>query len=162
MVFGMMRPERRKYIPEYGKKYEIGDLGRVFSKGCEMSVVQGRFINLCKDGVVKRMKIAYLVARAFLLNEEGRPYVRHKDGNPENNRVENLEWCEFEEKFTRGPKPKYQHRIIQYMVEDGICVGRYDGIDEAVERSGCSKVQIMRSLRENGAHTRNGYYFKFE
>lgn len=34
-----------------------------------------------------------LVALAFLDKPDGKDYINHKDYNPKNNNVENLEWC---------------------------------------------------------------------
>ena len=48
---------------------------------------------LCKNGNKEYKRIHRLVAEAFIPNPNGYPTVNHKDENPENNKVENLEWC---------------------------------------------------------------------
>lgn len=48
---------------------------------------------LIKNKIAKIKFIHRLVAAAFIPNPENLPCVNHKDENPSNNHVENLEWC---------------------------------------------------------------------
>lgn len=97
----MFRPKsgvRKKRIDE---RYEVGDDGVVYSDGMALEPIGGVGVNLHGE----RRKIAYLVARAFVGNQEGRPYVVHLNGDVTDNRAENLAWSETEEVRKKGRKP---------------------------------------------------------
>ena len=67
-------------------------------------------VRLCKDGTVKKFKVHRLVTMAFIENLNGFPEINHKDGNKENNFVENLEWVtrsqNIKHAFDTGLKPR--------------------------------------------------------
>lgn len=49
---------------------------------------------LCKDGKTKAVSVHRLIAETFLTNtDKTKNEVNHKNGNKQDNRVENLEWC---------------------------------------------------------------------
>lgn len=48
---------------------------------------------LCDGGKKKHIFVHRLVAEAFIPNPNKYPVINHKDENPANNVVENLEWC---------------------------------------------------------------------
>ena len=51
------------------------------------------FVYLSKNDNRKMKTIHRLVAEAFIENPNGYPVINHRDGNKENNFVDNLEWC---------------------------------------------------------------------
>ena len=51
------------------------------------------YVDLYSNGKRKRKYVHRLVAEAFIPNHKNKPFINHKDGNPRNNNVENLEWC---------------------------------------------------------------------
>ena len=50
-------------------------------------------VSLCKDGVVNRVFVHRLVAEHFVDNPDNLPCVNHINGDRQDNRAENLEWC---------------------------------------------------------------------
>lgn len=54
-------------------------------------------VTLSKNNKQKRFQVHQLVALNFIENNQNKKCVNHKDGNPENNNVENLEWCTYSE-----------------------------------------------------------------
>ena len=62
------------------------------------TIVEGyQRITLMKDGIKKRFMCHRIVAQEFIPNPQNKPFVNHINGNPKDNRVENLEWCTQEE-----------------------------------------------------------------
>lgn len=145
-VFGLNR-ERVKALDG---KYSVSDRGVVYSDGLPLAAIDGVGVNLHGE----RRKIAYLVARAFVPNGEGRPYVVHKNGDVRDNRAENLEWSERKEERKRGPKPEVRY-LARYS-RDGERLGAYNSVVEASEMTGISAVLIRNCL--NGRTRSAGGY----
>ena len=59
---------------------------------------------LYKNGIRTGLRVHRLVAQAFIPNPDNLPEVNHKDENPINNSVNNLEWC------SRKYNVNYGHR----------------------------------------------------
>ena len=100
-----MNEEIWKDIKGYEGLYQISNYGRVKSFGGKIRSHKNDMIlklkirntynvtNLTKNDKKKSFQIHRLVAEAFIPNPNNYPIVNHKDENPLNNYVDNLEWC---------------------------------------------------------------------
>lgn len=69
-------------------------------------------VSLSKYGLSKTFKVHRLVALTFIPNLENKPQVNHKDGDKNNNCIENLEWCTSKENMVHA----YKNKLCKGMV----------------------------------------------
>lgn len=83
--------------------YSISDYGRLRNDKSGRILKGGKdkdgYIQaiLCNNGKRFNRRIHRLVAEAFLPNTENKPQINHKDGNKQNNNINNLEWSTNQE-----------------------------------------------------------------
>ena len=85
-------------IDDFEGLYQVSNLGRVrnLNSGKILKFfTQNNYcrVSLSKNNRTYKFLIHRLVAQAFIPNIDNLPVVNHKDENPLNNSVENLEWC---------------------------------------------------------------------
>lgn len=137
--------------------YEVSNLGRVKSKDRTFTMLaNGKYecIKFNKGKILKprisqnRNKLSLsgvgylahrLVAMAFLPNPNNLPIINHKDGNPLNNSVDNLEWCD------------HSHNM-QHAYDIGLKKAR-TGENSHKAKLRQSQVDEIKLLRRNGAKT---------
>lgn len=135
-------------------------------------------VELFNSAGSKRLLIHRLVANAYIPNPNGLPQINHKDENPKNNKVANLEWCTAKYNMNYGNGAKTRHLKIDYtkptykkiaiqngrkvsrpvmMLDDvGNCIASFASAVDASQHTGIYKTTITRSARSN--HLKAGGY----
>ena len=105
-------------IEGYEGLYQVTSYGRVYSvKSGKFlrfgKVGGGGYLQVClhKEAKKKNYYVHRLVATAFLENPLQLPQVNHKDENPSNNRLENLEFCTASYNINYG---SHTERMLQH------------------------------------------------
>lgn len=102
-----------------------------------------------QNGKYERRHI--VIARVFIPNPDNLPQVNHKDENPLNNCVENLEWCTAEYNINYGTRnkrvaEKLSKKIEQYTL-DGRLVKIWDSMRDIERELGYSSGHICRCCK---------------
>ena len=109
-------------VPGYERLYQVSNYGsvrsvdRIIKDNNRTRLYKGKplkqfldhkgycVVTISKQGSLKQIKVHRLVGMAFIPNTEGHPEINHKDENPKNNRVDNLEWCTAQYNLHYGTK----------------------------------------------------------
>ena len=187
MKGGNKMEEVWKDIHGYEGLYQISNLGNVKSlnygnHGYSQNLVpkvnnSGRlWVELANKGNKKPMLIHRLVAMAFIENPNKYPQINHKDENPRNNIVENLEWCTNQynvqytvdrhpEWFRNGGNPgrprkgKYKHYEINQIDANGNVIRKWPNARTIFVQTGMSDWSISECCRGN---RKQAYGFRWQ
>lgn len=116
--------EEWKYVVGYEELYKVSNFGRI--KNCKTGIItttnckKYQFVKLGN----KTFQVYRLVAQAFIENPKNYPIVNHKDENPKNNRVDNLEWCSYWYNVNYGSGKDVRIKNIKKRLKENI--GEFD------------------------------------
>lgn len=159
-------------VMEENKYYEISNYGRIkshrFWTGSKW-IFREKILNqtIDKNGYAivsinkKRMYVHRLVAKYFLIKENGKEYINHKDGNKSNNFFLNLEYCTIYENNIHAINNNLRKikKIIQKDI-NGNYIKKWNSMKEIQQNLGYDKANICLSCKKG--KVRYGYYWEYE
>ena len=168
-----------KDIEGYEGLYKISNKGRVksFRKGKRAKAPNEYFLTLSLNANGYPQVTLYrspsdrhkhlvhrLVAKAFIPNPDNLEAVNHKDENPQNNDVENLEWCTISYNNAYGTA-KIRHSItigqkVQQFTINGVLLATYESMSIASQITGIEK-HAIRDCCIGRCQTGHGYIWRY-
>lgn len=142
-----MENEIWKDIKGYEGLYQVSNMGQVKSlpryttKGKILVSVKDKdgYLRVClsKDNRHKSYYVHRLVAEAFIPNPDNLPEINHKDCNPGNDKIENLEYCDrsYNVNYSNRNKivsDRLSKPVIQ-MTLDGVIIAIWPSIKQAAK-----------------------------
>lgn len=172
-----------KDIERYEWLYQISNYGRYKSfhfkkpKICKPNLVNGYlYARLYLNKKRERISIHRLVAIHFIANHENKPMVNHKDGNKQNNNINNLEWVTsreninhawdnglriYTEKQRELTSLRFSKKVYQLDIASNKIIREFSSTIEASKYIGCSDVAISNCCTLK-CDTVKGYRWRYE
>lgn len=188
--FFIMQKEQWKRVNSYEDRYLISNHGRVLGLPWmqispidhktkfyhklkllkpTQSVYGYSMVNLSNKCITKIKSVHRLVALHFIPNPQGKPQTNHKDGNKQNNHIDNLEWVTPSENqlhaFVSGlnkQKKGLNHILSKqiYQLNNNKIIAEYGSQKEASRETGIQQGNISRACRNSVMA--GGYQWKFK
>lgn len=177
-------------LPIFSDHYLVDEAGNVWSVR-KNRVLLGKtdrygykVVLLCVKGQRKHITVHRIVALTFIENPDNKPTVNHKDGNKQNNCVDNLEWATFQENtkhsynnglsvaWNKGKANCYSQEQIKVMrtvqkSKKVKCIDKlgneitYQSINDLLRERGLDKRTVKRVLQKQ-RHFKTVKGFKIE
>lgn len=161
-----------KDIDGYEGLYQVSNLGRI--KSLSRTVINGGRVmkkratimntsknstgylqvNLCVNNIRKKLLVHRIVATAFINNPQNLPQVNHIDENKQNNRVDNLEWCDNVynnnygshcENISRSNGKRVYCHELDMEFNSILSASKFTGIDQKTISNSCKHAKKQRS-----------------
>ena len=183
--------EEWKNIKGFEGLYQVSNEGRVKSLQREITYKDGRkkiikerilknllsdlgyyHVMLSKNGVAKRYKVHRLVANEFIENPNNLPIINHKDENPKNNVVDNLEWCtqgynvRYGTMIERGRQKQLNRKDLSKEVEqynlDKQLIETYKSASEVIRKNSQFSIASITRCCRGEQNNYKGYIWKYK
>lgn len=121
------------------------------------------YVDLWGNNKSTKHPIHRLIAEAFIPNPENKPTIDHKDGNRENNAIDNLRWATYSEQNSRFNTHGVRSEKIKVTNQNDDSEMNFESITDAADYFGVNISSISQMLKKGtfGKRGRTRYY-KFE
>ena len=167
-------------IKGYEGHYSINETGEIFNiqtgKKKKSSLGNHGYyvVDLFKNNKRKTYLVHRLVADAFLENPQKKRTVNHKDGNRQNNHIENLEWATYSENIKhsygelgrkahmtgRIDKLNHNSKPVLMLSLEGVLINKFDSIMGAERKTGVLNNAIVAHLKGRSSQA-GGYIWRY-
>jgi hypothetical protein len=146
----------------------VSNLGNIKRNGVILipKIDSEGYLRVSVGGTVKRDRVHRFVAKYFVPNPQNKKYVNHKDGDNQNNKKSNLEWCTARENtmhaYIHGQLP---HEIAKKTGVIATCIltsetKEFESQGDTARALGISDSEVNKVLRGK-RKTSHGYKFRY-